>query len=82
MCMLKGAIFKQAAHMRDTGASPQFTLSSLSSFQSDGFSLRFLKETINLVFFDPAFINAGGDALQQQVADACLHPNGRYRPLK
>lgn len=82
ICMLEGAIFKQVAQMRDDGASPQFTLKAISSFADSGFSTNFLKATINRVFFDPAFTNAGGGALQQQMSDICIHPNGRYRPLK
>ncbi|SAK53328.1 hypothetical protein AWB78_01315 [Caballeronia calidae] len=82
ICMLEGAIYRQAASSRDSGNSPQMARQGLAWTKSEGFSDRFVKTAINNVYFDPGFANAGGEALANQVAEHCMYPNGRFVPLR
>jgi hypothetical protein len=82
-CQLKGVAFKQAAEYRDSGRSPQTTLQLLKNLEPSGLSESFLKNTINLVYFDSQFADAGGQRLADQVAYLCTHPNPpSYMPLQ
>ncbi|WP_124534168.1 hypothetical protein [Burkholderia cepacia] len=82
ICFMKGAIYRQAASMRDDAMSPQITFSALKSFEQNGIKEQFLKNAINQVYFDRRFINAGGQALANQISGICMHPNGIFKPLE
>lgn len=84
-CMMEGQVFKTAASYRDQGMSPTQALAAVSGYeriQSGSVTPEFVKKAINLVYFDGGFAAAGGDALSQQMAEACMYPNGRYQPLQ
>lgn len=84
-CLMEGQAFKVAAQYRDDGTSPTDALSGIAGYskiQHGKVPLPALKNAVNLVFFDSRFAGAGGDALAQQVTEACMYPNGRYQPLK
>jgi hypothetical protein len=80
--MTQGVTYQQAASYRDEGVSPQSAFASLKSLKDQGVNEGFLKGAINRVYFDPGFVNAGGEALRDQMANICLHPQGRFKPLK
>jgi hypothetical protein len=79
-CLLKGAVFQQAAAYRDQGLPPAYALKA--TMAQGGVTQDFAKKAINLVYFDPGFVGAGGDALMQQMAQVCMHPHGLYKPLQ
>lgn len=85
-CRLKGEIFKSAAFSRDHGMSPETAYGMASGYLSSGMpdiNKPFLKNTINVVYFDPSFSDAGGQALSAQVTEICLTGGKpRYQPLK
>lgn len=79
-CITMSYYYSSIAHKRDSGLSPQQTLENMSIDPSNGIDEKFLKKTINLLYFNPSYVNAGGDRLQQQIYLACT---GReYKPLK
>lgn len=81
-CLIKGSVFQQAAGYRDINISPQDAFKILKGERLSGIDEAFLKKAINHVYFDPNFTYAGGQALMTQVADMCMHPNGKYKPLE
>ncbi|CAE6939172.1 hypothetical protein R69608_05140 [Paraburkholderia nemoris] len=81
-CMTQGVTYQQAASYRDEGMSPQSAFASLKSLKDQGINEGFLKGAINRVYFDPGFVNSGGEALRDQMANMCLHPQGLFKPLK
>jgi hypothetical protein len=86
-CSQKADIFTSAAQARDTGEPPQdfynFKVQSFNAMHDkDGLTIEFIKKAVNLVYFDPQFSQAGGQALYNQALEACLHPRGRYQPVQ
>lgn len=85
-CRMKGEIFQMAAYSRDHGMSPETALGMASSYLNSGrpeLNKEFIKNAINLVYFDEEFINAGGIALKNQVAEYCINDGKpKYQPLK
>jgi hypothetical protein len=79
-CETEGVVFSQAADARDAGLPPAAALKSAVS--STGISPALAKKFINLVYFDPRFIGAGGQALSEQVTQACLYTGSKYKPLQ
>jgi hypothetical protein len=78
-CSQVGSVYQNAAQMRDLGNPPEMALDMTRSYQR--VSEKEKKAAINRVYFDPAFTNAGGTALQMQVMRACMG-QGQYQPLK
>lgn len=81
LCLMEGSAYRQAASYRDDGMSPQNALSYMKAYGQYGIQDDFLKRAINSVYFDGRFAGAGGKALSDQMADMCLYPNGRFKPL-
>src|SRR5271170_8081665 len=78
-CLDEGIAFQAVAAYRDAGLPPEYAFNA--QLAQSSLSRSFSKNIVNLVYFDPRFINAGGEALMTQVMESCLYPNGRYRPL-
>jgi hypothetical protein len=78
-CTIEAQAFQFAASYRDSGLSPQQTLSAMSATKD--VPQKALKGLINTVYFDSNFQGAGGEPLFNQVYQACLYPNGRFQPL-
>jgi hypothetical protein len=83
-CANVGTTYQLAADLRNSHASPQQALNSISGFGSKdaGMTIEFKKKVINQVYFDPRFTYAGGRALYQQMFNLCAYPEGIYKPLK
>lgn len=85
-CIFKGTLFQQAASFRDYGVSPKEALRTMGQRVSGGqfgLSMDFIKHSINLVYFDPDFAYAHGQALADQIRSACLRDwKPEFQPLK
>lgn len=81
-CMKIGLAYRMAATGRDSNWPPTLALKTITSSSVSGITQEQGKRIVNQVYFDPAFVNAGGQVLANQIYTACLHPNGRYQPLK
>ena len=79
-CLSVGQAFQVIAQYRDTGMPPKMSLGVLANKSS--IPVDTWKKWINLVYFDPRFVNAGGEPLFHQIYEACMYPNGREQPLK
>lgn len=86
-CIATGQIFKSAAEARDQGYDPktafQIAGSLAANWKLPGIDAELVKKVVNLVYFDPAFSNAGGYRLQNQMEELCA--TGRdtgFKPLK
>lgn len=79
-CTSEGGVFYQAAVYRDSNMSPQQSLHLMERANYPGIDESFLKQAINLVYFDPAYVNARGPWFMQQMYRECMHPDG-YKPL-
>lgn len=79
-CIVAGDVFAQAADSRDAGLPPAAALKTAVS--STGVDPARAKKIINLVYFDPHFIGASGEALSQQMTRACLYTGSKYKPLQ
>lgn len=86
ICGMKGLVFSAAADARDDGASPKSAFgraNQWSRFNSPGVDAAFTKKAVNLVYFDPAFANAGGQRLEFQIKELCLTDGKpKYQPLQ
>lgn len=78
-CSLLGSVYQTAAMARDLGRPPEFALQMTSPYQRIAEKDR--KAAINQVYFDSAFTNAGGRALEMQVVQACMG-KPQYQPLQ
>lgn len=89
-CRVKGEVFKNAAELRDQGGSPEWAYPIVAGGWLNkqvapipGIDKEFVKQAINMVYFDPAFINAGGQRLASQVEGYCLRDGKpQFKPLK
>lgn len=79
-CLLEAQVFQYAASYRDSGMSPQQAFGNISAMQ--GVPKQSAKGIINTVYFDSNFTGTGGQALFNQIYEACLYPKGRYQPLQ
>ena len=83
-CIIRSHVYMNAAERRDIGQSPQEAWQQL--FASDDAWFPVQKEDrkyiINQVYFDPAFKQAHGQALQYQMMQLCLRGKKEYEPLK
>ena len=87
LCRQIAELFTIAARMRDNDVSPQIAEEELLLQRETGGGAEITKErireTVELVYFDPSFGSAGGQQLQYRVHDSCLNGNGPYaRPFK
>jgi hypothetical protein len=86
ICRLKGQIFETSANMRNQGVSPETVQDMQAGYLKSwthGITKEFIKNTINLVYFDPAFINAGGPRLANQIRNICMTGSqSQFQPLK
>lgn len=85
-CIFSGGIFQHAAVFRDHGLSPEEALRTMKPGASEGkfgISIEFIKKAINLVYFDPGFTYASGDALAAQIRTLCMRDwKPQFQPLK
>jgi hypothetical protein len=82
-CSIRSDLYESAADMRDHGMSPQETALVLGAYQGKYVSAEVFKATINAIYFDSRFRDAGGLPLKRQMLDVCL--NGKkpaFQPLK
>lgn len=82
ICITQGSAYRQAAALRDRGNSPQTALTVMRSYEQSGMSGDSVKAIINRVYFDGRYTNAGGPELANQIADECLYPEGKFKPLR
>lgn len=85
-CLFAGGVFASSAMYRDHRFAPEEALRSISrDFPNGkyGITEAFVKRVINLIYFDPSYAYAGGDALSAQVRDSCLRDGKpEFQPLK
>lgn len=86
LCSLVEELFSSAAGMRDDGASPQTAEEELLrqwTGRAPEISTERIRETVELVYFDPDFAFAGDGQLQDRIHDSCLNGKGPYaHPLR
>jgi hypothetical protein len=86
LCSLVEELFSSAAGMRDDGASPQTAEEELLrqwTGRAPEITTERIRETVELVYFDPDFAFAGDGPLQDRIHDNCLSGKGPYaHPLK
>lgn len=84
-CGLVAEMFTAAAEAREEGASPLVAEEELTSYQSDrraAVSVELIRETVELIYFDPNYTSLWGSPLAEKVRASCLQGNGPYaRPL-
>jgi hypothetical protein len=85
LCRTVGELFSTAAWMRDDGATPQATEDELVrsvSGRGGQLGIERIRETVELVYFDPDYSGVRGTQIAQQVEDDCLSGFGPYnQPL-
>jgi hypothetical protein len=88
-CLLRATIYVQAAAFRDQGTDPKYAFEAVMNNcdhdgikSSCGVTAANAKSVINKVYFDSRFVNAGGEALKNQMITTCMHPEGVFQPLK
>jgi hypothetical protein len=84
-CNIIGSAYEIVANVRNANRSPEDALSLIQGMP--GTSLGEKKTIINKVYFDPAFENAWGDALSNQMATICMKkdapaPVNIFKPIK
>ncbi len=79
-CTYLGIFYTTLAGSRDQGESPQQWYKALGSYWEKLFPEKLVKKIINQVYFDPGFVNAGGEKLNYQMRDICL--GNTFKPLK
>jgi hypothetical protein len=89
LCRIKGIVFMMAAENRNVGRSPEEAYQIIGGgyfhkgAPDTGLTKDFVKQAINLVYFDPGFTNAGGMPLAQQIEGYCLRDGKpQFEPLK
>jgi hypothetical protein len=86
LCHLVEELFTSAARMRDDGDSPQTAEEELLwqwTGRAPEITRERIRETVELVYFDPGFISSWAQQLQHHVYDSCLSGKGPYaHPLK
>jgi hypothetical protein len=87
LCRQIEELFTTAARMRDNDVSPQIAEEELLLQQGTGgrpeITKERIRETVELVYFDPNFTSSWGQQLQHRVHDSCLNGKGPYSlPLK
>jgi hypothetical protein len=84
-CSLVAELFTAAAEARQEGATPMVAEEELMRFQGDQrapISIETIRETVELVYFDPTYANIQGGQLAEKVGNACRSGRGPYaRPL-
>lgn len=79
-CTYFGILYTDLAQARDIGESPQQWFQALGKHWEQLFPEKILKKIVNQVYFDPGFVNAGGEELNYQMRDTCL--GNTFKPLK
>ncbi len=87
LCRQIAELFTTAARMRDSDVSPQIAEDELLLQREPGrdpeITKERIRETVELVYFDPSYGSSWGQQLQSRVHDSCLNGQGPYaRPLK
>lgn len=80
-CELVAEMFTAAAEAREEGASPLVAEEELTSYQNDrraAVSVELIRETVELVYFDPNYTSLWGSPLAEKVKASCLQGNGPY----
>lgn len=81
-CMKLGIAYRTVAQGRDSNWPPKTALNTITASSGWGISEEQGKQIVNQVYSDPAFVNAGGPALANQVYQACLYPHGKPKPFQ
>lgn len=85
LCQQIGELFAAAAAIRDNGAEPRVAEEELAWYQTDQYpeiTIERIRETVELVYFDPSYGEARGDQLADQVRRSCLNRRGPFaQPL-
>lgn len=81
-CMKLGGAFRMVADGRDSNWPPQTALNTITASPATGISVEQGKQIVNLVYSDPAFVDAGGLALANQIYQSCLYPHGKPKPFQ
>ena len=84
-CWTEATGYMLAASYRDSGFSPQSAVGYLKAAMLQRKPTppdRWLKKTINMVYFDNSFQGVGSNAMFTAVLQDCLHPDSGYKPLK
>lgn len=86
LCRQVEELFTSAARIRDNDVSPQIAEEELlrqGTERAPEITRERIRETVELVYFDPSFTSSWGRQLQQRVHDSCLSDKGPYaQPLK
>jgi hypothetical protein len=81
-CMKVAQAFEMVATGRDSNWPAETALHTITASPAMGISVEQGKQIVNLVYADPAFVNAGGSALMNQIYQACLYPHGKPKPFQ
>lgn len=81
-CMKLGMAFRMVAQGRDSNWPAETALNTITASPGWGISVEQGKQIVNLVYSDPAFVDAGGPALANQIYQSCLYPNGKPKPFQ
>jgi len=80
-CGLVAEMFTAAAEAREEGASPLVAEEELTPYQGDrraAVSVELIRETVELIYFDPNYTSLWGSPLAEKVKASCLQGNGPY----
>ena len=80
-CIFLGAMYSDAATMRDMCVSPQDAITKLT-FATYNAPADQKKKIINAVYFDPSYRGFSPSDLRYGALHACLNPGSVFRPLK
>lgn len=86
VCHRIGEMFESAAELRDDDTSPQAAEQELAWYRTGSapeITTALIKETVDLVFFNPKFVSAWGMPLNHQIYESCRAGRGPYEhPLE
>ena len=82
-CNIMGTMYDVIAQVKHGGMPPEEAFRIAKSVAKSTLTEQQVKEAVNMVYFDPGFAYAGGQALVNQIYASCMNDfKPLYKPLK
>lgn len=81
-CGMKGLTFQMAATFRDGGFSPQYSFDYLHREKYDGIDDAFIKNAVNLVYFDEKYAGIPGAVMNDAITQDCINLPKQWKPVQ
>jgi hypothetical protein len=81
-CRMKGLTFQMAATYRDGGYSPQYSFDAIHREKYDGIDDAFIKNAVNLVYFDDRYAGIPGAVMSDAITNDCINLPKPWKPAE